>query len=483
MLLNGTFPALPARANVSSNTTLTIEEVVYASGTITITLQSAVTWKRRVTIKNVGTGTVTVVGPSGQTIDALSTLAINNPNAAYTLEPDGANWQVVPAYEPLPSWLTITPQWDKQWRAALRGSATGAASVCVMGDSFTQGNPDCTNYMTKTYFALLRTGLIAKYAHAGDFYPPQYSSEYYVFQSLTFSGTPPLSSMNATNRNFVSGGFGWQVYWNPNPGAGNLVTFTTQYACTDVDIITCDYATGTWTYTVDGGAPVTVTVPATPDGNTIRRTQITGLSNAVHTIVVTGQSAANVFMLFGFASYKSRTVGLKFGWTALCGAAAINYVNGLAPAYGIDLVWQGKSGASLTGFGFPAQPDLAIIALGINDCANGGFGMGPNGYKGAIRRVCDALRRGNPNCSLLFVAHNNPSGNNSDVVVPFANARSWPTFIEQMTSIVYSYNGALLNMHAKWGMTGITQGFQTGTDAHPNDVGHQDIADQLKVLL
>lgn len=82
-------------STISSNTTLTTQDVVFASGTITLTLPSAVTATRPIYIKNVGTGTIKVVGPSSQTIDGTTQLNINVQYEAYTLVSDGANWFIL----------------------------------------------------------------------------------------------------------------------------------------------------------------------------------------------------------------------------------------------------------------------------------------------------------------------------------------------------------------------------------------------------
>jgi lysophospholipase L1-like esterase len=387
------------------------------------------------------------------------------------------------AYQPPIKYLFAPDQWSTQWHSALNASSSSPATVVVLGDSFTQGEPTCSDYMSKTYFALFRSNLLAKYTQGGDFYGPQYSSDFYVNGlASSFKGTAPFSSVNTTNRTWAGGGFGEQLMWLPNPGAGNLITFTTPYACTDIDIITCDYNAGSWTYTVDGGATQTVTI-ASNDGSTLRRTQITGLANTTHTVVFTGQSTSQVLLLYGVATYKSRTAGLRFGWTSVCGSSMANYLLGFTPLVGSESVWQGRSNATLTGFGFPAQPDLAIIALGINDCQNNTASFSLQGYQGAMRRLCDSIRRGVPNASILFVAHNNPSGGNSDVTAPFFNARSWPDYIDRMLNISIDYNCALVNMHAKWGVTGVAQGFQTATNPHPTDTGHADIASILDSIL
>lgn len=73
--------------------------------------------------------------------------------------------------------------------------------------------------------------------------------------------------------------------------------------------------TGSFTYTVDGGAPVTVN-PAAPDG--LKSIRVTGLSDAPHTIVITGVNATAAYN-FGIAYHYNKGVILcrhgQPGWT------------------------------------------------------------------------------------------------------------------------------------------------------------------------
>jgi hypothetical protein len=82
------------RAVVLADMTITTQDVVFASGTLTLTLPSARAWARSVSIKNIGTGSVTIQGPYAQTIDGASNLIINIQYTAYTLIPDGTNWLI-----------------------------------------------------------------------------------------------------------------------------------------------------------------------------------------------------------------------------------------------------------------------------------------------------------------------------------------------------------------------------------------------------
>lgn len=84
-------------SSIGASGTIAIEgaEVIFASGTITVTLFTAAGNAGVVRIiKNTGTGTVTIDGYSGETIDGAATKTLTA-NQFCTIISDGANWQVI----------------------------------------------------------------------------------------------------------------------------------------------------------------------------------------------------------------------------------------------------------------------------------------------------------------------------------------------------------------------------------------------------
>lgn len=84
-------------SSIGASGTITIDgpEVIFASGTITVTLFTAAGNAGVVRIiKNTGTGTVTIDGYSGETIDGATTKTLTA-NQFCKLISDGANWQVI----------------------------------------------------------------------------------------------------------------------------------------------------------------------------------------------------------------------------------------------------------------------------------------------------------------------------------------------------------------------------------------------------
>lgn len=76
------------------------DDVILATGTITVTLPTAVGIAgKRITVKNVGVGTITVARTSAQTIDATAAdVSMATAKQAREFASDGTGWQITAAY-------------------------------------------------------------------------------------------------------------------------------------------------------------------------------------------------------------------------------------------------------------------------------------------------------------------------------------------------------------------------------------------------
>jgi len=81
--------------NTNAGSDSSTDYVYLASGTITITLPTAVGNQNLYTIKNVGTGVITINTLSSQTIDGSLTAPIRVRYLSLTLVSDGANWNII----------------------------------------------------------------------------------------------------------------------------------------------------------------------------------------------------------------------------------------------------------------------------------------------------------------------------------------------------------------------------------------------------
>ena len=84
--------------SISTNTTagsaLDTDYIYLASSTLTLTLPDASSATGRYTIKNVGTGIITINPVNGQTIDGLSSLSLSIEYTSVDLISDGNNWYI-----------------------------------------------------------------------------------------------------------------------------------------------------------------------------------------------------------------------------------------------------------------------------------------------------------------------------------------------------------------------------------------------------
>jgi hypothetical protein len=82
--------------NTAAGSGANVDYVYLVSGTTTITLPTAVGNTNRYTIKNSGTGVVSIATTSGQTIDGSSSpININVQYVSIDLISDGANWEII----------------------------------------------------------------------------------------------------------------------------------------------------------------------------------------------------------------------------------------------------------------------------------------------------------------------------------------------------------------------------------------------------
>ena len=79
-------------SKVGAYTTTADDDVVLANGTFTVTLIASASAVRTITIKNIGTGTITIDGNGSETIDGSTTVSLSTQYEDAILEPDGSNW-------------------------------------------------------------------------------------------------------------------------------------------------------------------------------------------------------------------------------------------------------------------------------------------------------------------------------------------------------------------------------------------------------
>jgi hypothetical protein len=362
------------------------------------------------------------------------------------------------------------------WRAAKAALPATPAWITAITDEaglgFQAGQPN------NGWFDLMRTAFLAQYSLLGDFYSAYYDAG-------AHRNSTPLPWAKAVAPSTANNGYGYLESWLTQNGVMPLTTFTTPYACTEMDIITYDGNTsGThFDYALDGGAAVTVTGALTAK---MRKTTLTGLINTTHAVQFGNQNADQSLYLQGMSTFLSRTAGMGFANVGTVGAMSGMYGTQSWPGGDKPTLWQGLDATGATHFGFPTQPHLAIIALGPNDCAGSdpNYAFGPGGFQHQISRFIRAFRRGRPTGSIVLLGYSNPDPTNSDITTGnYANAAQWFRYLAVMRSLAQAYNCVFVNIAAKWGLTPGALGFITNGNAKPNLSGHQDIWNVLATIL
>jgi lysophospholipase L1-like esterase len=166
-----------------------------------------------------------------------------------------------------------------------------------------------------------------------------------------------------------------------------------------------------------------------------------------------------------------------------------------ADAAPIDRValYQGFTGpvgtpTATKGFGFPSQPDLAIIALGINDASQS---VARGTYRDGLDRLIWSLRYGKSDaCSIAILGVWGPDGTigtSTTVTNQDQTANSWTAYRDlraAMIEVAQAEECAYIDVHGAFGRFPVTNGWiDNATDVHPTVAGHLKIANLLNALV
>lgn len=140
----------------------------------------------------------------------------------------------------------------------------------------------------------------------------------------------------------------------------------------------------------------------------------------------------------------------------------------------------GSAPVSWGAWGFPLSPHLAVIALGVNDCA--AAQAAPTSTTQIYSQLIQAIRRGNPNASVLLVGVCYPAWLTSDAwpSQPICDDNGvWYSYLDYMREMARIHNCAFVNIHDRWGQTPLANGFIGTNGVHPTLAGHADMASVL----
>lgn len=272
-------------------------------------------------------------------------------------------------------------------------------------------------------------------------------------------------------------------------------TFTTPYACTAFDIHYLDQNSGTWDYWIDGGTHVTVT---NTGGSIMKKVSVTGLSNATHTVSFGNQNSSSRMQIMGVTTFvPGVTGGFQLARNAAQGDGLTYYTSQTGGPSKKPRLYSGVSpqadatqiSATNCTYGFPLQPHLFMVMMGLNDIGRGAGVTNVEDFHGTLELFVRAVRAGVPNCSILIAVSFAPDTMTSDATnatnfEPTASGGlSWAQYAARMYEIARMYNCAVVNIHEKWGQFPVNNGFIVSDGVHPTLNGSIDIAQAIASVL
>ncbi len=126
-------------------------------------------------------------------------------------------------------------------------------------------------------------------------------------------------------------------------------------------------------------------------------------------------------------------------------------------------------------FGFPTQPHLAIIGMGVNDLAFNYSAANVTNYEITLKRLVRAIKRGQPKTSIVLFVEYMPDVYASDGG-SFASGNSlyWHQYVDAIYNVAIAENCAVVNNDRRWQPFAVTNGFVNANDVHPTDLGNAD---------
>jgi len=362
--------------------------------------------------------------------------------------------------------------WDAAWRTAKNAAGSAPLDVLVFGDSIAAGTN--LGYASQDFVELLSGQIAASYGHYADYWG----------NNQNFTGAQPWSAAlnNATLTSNTN--FGWHTsLFSPTITQLSYQRYTTPYPCTAFDLHYLDSFPGSWSYSVDGAAPIqVVNAGGGAAGAQVKRISFSGLPNAVHTLDWGWQSANATAYIHGATAYTGSPGGLALARFAVPGDA-INYFSSThGPTDRLSLYTNKnpQNDATPSGqgaYGFPMGPHLLICQMIVNDCnIDGTGGYSITTFTQQYYRLLHAVRRARPGCSILFVIPCYPLATTDDCSTGFGNQLLFANYIQAVYQLASGFNAAVCNVNSRWGSNPAAQGFMPNNNLHPTAAGHTDMA-------
>jgi len=323
--------------------------------------------------------------------------------------------------------------WDEAY--ARQAAGAGQAHIVCFGDSVSQGY-----YATEPYYLNGWAGRIGTEFTARN---GQATGTGVIRTVEEFGLTDARTSSAGTWNSETSGGF-FSQFFSAN-SSGDTYTLG-PITCTAFKIM---YLTapggGTFTATIDGGAPTTYSCNAAAG---VEFVELDAGASGSHTLVLAGD--AGVAYPVAVEAVHNETTGVKVSRIALSGAECSELV--------VD-----ATGISSRQCYLELAPNLAIIAFGLNEALNGTTTATFKTHLTTLVTDMKAL-----DSSVLIVA--SPPPNTS-----FISEVTWSTFRVAMEEVADANDVGFLDLADYWTSYAANTPYYFD-NVHPSDAGHADYA-------
>ncbi len=334
----------------------------------------------------------------------------------------------------------------KRWRAALakvQSSNDQIINVNAVCNSIGTGGVT-TDFLTKGWLYLLGSAFASKFEDVGKGFLPSYALKLDDVPHWTYTGTWADETV-----------FGTMMLSKQTSTNGSTASFT--FTGTGITLVfVAGITLGKFNYAIDGGASVELdTYNATV--MKAKAFPITGLSDAEHTIVITKNDDTKMIILLGAYPTKG-TRGVRCNMVGKSGGSSSNAVGNESALYTEIDFW---------------EPKLTIIEHATNEYAGQ---VALSTFKTNMQTL---ITRAKTFGDVLLL----PNG----LVRAETQTIHREAYLNVVAELAGSNNVSYIDMFNRWGgdytYANTTLGMIYDT-VHPNDVGHQDIANILtKVLI
>lgn len=382
-------------------------------------------------------------------------------------------------FDPMQSLYNANANSIRNFRAAVARARSGGANahIVIVGDSITEGYYSTQPYYTNSWGARLRSLLAARTGvNAGTG----------IIHSYEFSFAGGGNSFAQDNRVVLTGTYGTQwgkvnqsgAFGNYLSQGGGMFVVPNASATLTFGAITADqfivyYWKDQATVRTVGGLPggsCAVTLDAVSQtalncaGAFSRNVATyTPASEGSHTLVINGPTVASTYgLILGVEARRGGgTGGVRVTVAGASGTIAADALNGTVT----DVI------SPLASMYDMAAPDLTLIAWGINEYDGAGKGTQTSPATYATNIQTHITRAKQTGDVMLVLPYN--SGRAAT-----GGSATWSQYVTQAYALADTNSIPLLDLTDRWGSYATSNALGMYFDTlHPNDKGHQDVAD------